>query len=90
MGRVRADGGEAVRFSVRDRGIGIPLHEKTNIFRPFYRTRAARAAQIKGSGLGLSLAAEIVSAHGGRLTVLSESSEGSCFNLELPVWDAET
>jgi two-component system sensor histidine kinase SenX3 len=81
---------ETVRISVQDRGGGIPAQEQSRIFQPFYRTRAAREAQVKGSGLGLSLAAEIVSAHGGRLSVQSKLGEGSCFNLELPIWGEET
>lgn len=87
-----ADSGrqEIIRISVADRGSGIPAREQSKIFQPFYRTRAAQEAQVKGSGLGLSLAAEIVSAHGGRLYVQSKSGEGSCFNLELPIRGEET
>jgi signal transduction histidine kinase len=87
---VTADRDKTIRISVRDRGGGIPANEQSKIFQPFYRTRAARDEQVKGSGLGLSLAAEIVSAHGGRLYVQSGPGEGSCFNLELPVWGRET
>jgi signal transduction histidine kinase len=86
-GRATSGRGKTVRISVRDRGNGVPAREQSKIFQPFYRTRAARNAQVRGSGLGLSLAAEIVSAHGGELSVKSEPGKGSCFRLELPVWN---
>jgi signal transduction histidine kinase len=85
-----SDRHETVRISVRDRGSGLPAREQSKIFQPFYRTRAAREAGVRGSGLGLSLAAEIAAAHGGRLSVQSKPGEGSCFNLELPIRGRET
>jgi signal transduction histidine kinase len=88
--RVASERKETVRISIRDRGRGIPAGEQSKIFQPFYRARAARKAQVRGSGLGLSLAAEIVSAHGGELSVHSDPGSGSCFHLELPVWSGGT
>jgi len=87
--RVQADRVEAVLISVQDRGPGITASEQAKIFKPFYRTRAARATQVKGSGLGLSLGFEIAAAHGGRLSVQSEPGKGSRFDLKLPIRDGD-
>jgi signal transduction histidine kinase/Tfp pilus assembly protein PilE len=80
-----ADGASAVRISVEDRGPGIEAADLPHIFEPFYRGKAARAAQIHGAGLGLSLAREIAEAMGGRLSAASRPGHGSIFSLELPV-----
>jgi signal transduction histidine kinase len=74
-----------VRIAVQDRGIGISQSEITHIFEPFYRTAEASAAQIHGTGLGLSLAKNIAEAMGGRLSAVSEVSVGSVFTLHLPI-----
>jgi signal transduction histidine kinase len=64
--------------------MGIDAADLPHIFEPFYRGKAARAAQIHGAGLGLSLARDIAEAMGGRLTATSEPGRGSTFTLELP------
>jgi signal transduction histidine kinase len=76
-----------VRIEVEDRGIGIDPSEINHIFEPFYRSAAATAAQIHGTGLGLSLAKNIAEAMGGRLSVVSELSSGSVFTLHLPIME---
>ena len=73
-----------VRIDVEDRGRGIAPADLPHIFEPFYRGREAVAAQIRGSGLGLSLARGIVEAHGGRISVESTRGRGSVFTLHLP------
>ena len=74
---------DEVQISVEDKGLGIGASELRHIFEPFYRSRAAAAAQIHGTGLGLSLARDIAEAMGGRLTVSSEPGKGSCFTVYL-------
>lgn len=74
-----------VQITVRDRGAGIPAHEQPHLFEPFYRGAAARAAQIRGSGLGLSLVKQTVEAHGGHVSVKSAAGQGSAFTIHLPV-----
>jgi signal transduction histidine kinase len=74
---------DEVQISVKDKGLGIGASELRHIFEPFYRSRAAAAAQIHGTGLGLSLARDIAEAVGGRLTVSSEPGKGSCFTVYL-------
>lgn len=79
-----ARGTPEVRIRVEDRGGGIAPGELAHIFEPFYRGRGAVAAQIHGSGLGLSLVKHIVEAHGGRVSVESAPGRGSAFTLHLP------
>jgi signal transduction histidine kinase len=74
-----------VEITIEDRGMGIPAGELSSIFKPFYRGKAALAAQIHGNGLGLSLVKHFVQAAGGRITVKSTPERGSCFTLHLPV-----
>lgn len=77
------ENGQEVDVSVRDFGIGIDAAEHSRIFDRFYRSpRVAR--EIPGTGLGLTLARHIVTAHGGRLTVDSRLGEGSVFHMHLP------
>jgi signal transduction histidine kinase len=84
--RIRAGStdGSQVRIGVEDRGEGIDPADLPHIFEPFYRGKSARAAQIHGAGLGLSLARDIAEGMGGRLEVSSERGRGSTFTLELP------
>ena len=82
----RADGRNAreIRIDVEDKGMGIAASELTDIFKPFYRSSAVKAAQIRGTGLGLAVAKEIAEAMGGRLSVKSSPGAGSTFTLWLP------
>jgi len=82
---LRGKEGNEVQIAVEDRGPGIRSVDVAHIFEPFYRGAEAVAAQIKGSGVGLSLVKEIVEAHGGRVSVESTSGTGSVFTLHLPI-----
>lgn len=77
--------GNEIQIAVEDRGLGIEPTDMVHIFEPFYRGHAAVAAQIEGSGVGLSLVKQIVEAHGGKVTVKSTSGSGSIFTLHLPI-----
>jgi signal transduction histidine kinase len=72
-------------FVVRDSGIGITPEDTERIFERFYRARDPRVEKITGTGLGLTLAREVVRLHGGEITVDSELDKGSTFTLTLPV-----
>ena len=76
--------GREVVVAVHDRGPGIPAAERRRIFEPFYRGADAVAAQVHGSGLGLSLVQRIAEEHGGAVEVTSEIGHGSTFALVLP------
>lgn len=77
--------GTEVQIAVEDRGLGISSADVAHIFEPFYRGRVAVAAQIKGSGVGLSLVKQIVEAHGGSVSVKSAPGAGSTFTIHLPI-----
>lgn len=79
-----ADSRPEVRISVSDRGVGISEEEVGRIFEPFYRSRSATAAQIRGTGLGLSVARAMTEAMHGKLNVISEPGRGSTFTVSLP------
>lgn len=81
--------GTEVRITVRDRGMGIAPEDLPHIFEPFYRGRDVVAAQIHGSGLGLSLVKHVIEAHGGKVSVESAPGQGSAFTLHLPAGGRE-
>jgi len=69
----------------QDTGIGIPPEDVPYIFERFYRVDKARSRESGGSGLGLSVADQIVKAHKGKIHVKSEMDKGSTFVVKLPV-----
>ena len=75
---------DRVVIAVRDRGFGIPRSEQEQIFQKFVRGAAAKAQSIRGTGIGLAMARQIVAAHGGRITLESEPGVGSTFRVILP------
>jgi signal transduction histidine kinase len=75
--------GAAVRFEVRDEGIGIPTEQQARIFTKFFRADAA-ASGITGTGLGLAVSRDIVESHGGQIGFMSAEGEGTTFFVELP------
>lgn len=80
--RARADaGGRAVRFEVRDTGEGIPKEFQRDIFGKFFRVPGRSGGS---AGLGLSIAKEIIEAHGGDIGVQSQPGAGSTFFFTLP------
>lgn len=79
------DGG--VDLIVRDTGSGITPENQKNIFRPFFTTKTGPdrpAGSGSGSGVGLAFCKRIVDAHGGEITVQSQSGLGSTFTIRLP------
>jgi signal transduction histidine kinase len=76
--------GDLTGISVEDQGAGITRQEQRDVFRKFVRGTAARTLNVKGTGIGLAMADQIVSAHGGRLELLSEPGLGSRFTIWLP------
>jgi signal transduction histidine kinase len=71
-------------IQIEDDGPGIPLNEQEKIFQPFIRGSQGRRI-VEGMGLGLSIAREIVVAHGGDIKLESTPGVGSRFILEMPV-----
>jgi signal transduction histidine kinase len=77
-----AAAGEQVAITIRDTGPGIPPAALPHIFERFFRVEAARTSA--GSGLGLSIAKELVEAQGGAISVESQVGQGSRFTVRLP------
>lgn len=78
---LRAEGDRAV-IRVSDTGPGIPDDEIAHVFDRFFRGRSARAG---GSGIGLTIARELVRAHGGEIHASSTTGEGTAFTVWLPM-----
>ncbi len=76
--------GTSVAISVCDQGLGIPRDEQRQIFNKFVRGSASLVRGIKGTGIGLAMVRHIVTAHGGRVTLDSETGRGSTFTIWLP------
>jgi signal transduction histidine kinase len=79
-----ARGAREVVISIRDHGIGIPLHEQGSIFGRFARASNSGARRIGGTGLGLYLSRELVELHAGRIWFESVQGQGSTFFIALP------
>jgi signal transduction histidine kinase len=71
---------DRIEISVKDNGNGVPKNIVDKIFQPFFTTRPTG----QGTGLGLSLAYDIVKAHGGELRVETKEGEGATFTIGLP------
>ena len=76
---------DRLRFSVSDRGLGIPAAEHHRIFEKFYRLDPNLTRGVGGTGLGLYISREIVRRMDGRIWVESEPGVGSTFSFELPL-----
>lgn len=75
----------AVQISVADQGIGMSKDEVKRLFQKFYRTERAEKSGIQGTGIGLSIVKEIITLHGGSITVESAPEQGSTFTVTLPM-----
>jgi two-component system, OmpR family, phosphate regulon sensor histidine kinase PhoR len=74
-----------VRFSVRDRGPGIPAAEQQHVFEKFYRLDPNHHHGVGGSGLGLYICRQLVASMHGRIWVESAPQRGSTFAFDLPI-----
>jgi two-component system, OmpR family, sensor histidine kinase MtrB len=78
--------GDTARVSVHDSGPGIPVESLEMIFEPRVRLRSEPGRpRAQGAGLGLSIARDIVEAHGGRIWADSAPGQGAAFNVSLPI-----
>ncbi len=78
------DNSERLLILVRDHGPGIPHAELERVFEPFYRLEASRNRETGGSGLGLTIARGIATAHGGTLDLANHAGGGVEARLTLP------
>ncbi len=77
--------GDQAQIEVRDTGPGMPDEEARRVFERFYRADPSRTRTGGGSGLGLSIVAAIVSAHGGTVSAASSPGEGLVVTVLIPV-----
>jgi two-component system NtrC family sensor kinase len=73
----------AIEIIIEDSGPGIPESQRANLFKPVESTKE------KGTGLGLSVSYGIMTAHGGKITLLDGRGRGACFQLILPEGDKQ-
>jgi signal transduction histidine kinase len=81
---VAESGENMVVLTVQDQGTGIAEAHWPHIFRPFYRVDAARSRGLGGTGLGLSVVANVVHAHGGHITLENTRPKGFAVRVFLP------
>jgi len=72
-----------VQIRVADRGLGIDAADLPHIFKPFYRGRRAVDAQVRGTGVGLSVVKHVLDAHHATIAVDSRVGEGTTVTMEL-------
>jgi signal transduction histidine kinase/AraC-like DNA-binding protein len=78
----------SVDISVKDTGLGIPMDQVPHVFKRFYQSDITYEQNLKGTGIGLSIAKELVELHHGTIDVHSRENEGTEFIVRLPLGDA--
>ena len=79
------DGPGLVEITVSDLGIGIPIESYEEIFEPYVRHDQTKGNQVKGFGLGLYYARQIIRMHKGDIQVSSDDETGRVFTIQLPL-----
>lgn len=83
--RIEKEGDANLRWSVVDRGMGIPAKQQKFVFTKFFRADNAKAKRTIGSGIGLFIAKSVVEIMGGKIGFESEEDKGSKFWFTLPI-----
>ncbi|MGN0166139.1 MAG: sensor histidine kinase [Lachnospiraceae bacterium] len=89
MGQVRVSLNSDAKFvyiTIADTGIGIPEEALNHVFERFYRVDKARDRATGGTGLGLTIANDIIRMHNGVVKVHSKENEGTTFTIRLPLY----
>jgi signal transduction histidine kinase len=82
----KASSKEYIQISIKDSGIGLKKENLTKIFQPFEQVENSSSRQFQGTGLGLSLAKNLVELNGGQIWAESDGEDlGSVFSFSLPV-----
>jgi two-component system, NtrC family, sensor histidine kinase GlrK len=77
-------------LDVMDSGPGIPPEDRNRIFEAFYQGKTPQGGHVKGTGIGLSVVTEFVSAHSGSIEILEVKAGGAHFRVRLPMRQAAT
>lgn len=77
--------GKKVIVAISDKGIGMTKEVQNKVFERFYRAHTGNLHNIKGFGLGLNYAKEIITEHKGDIKIKSAPDKGSTFTVELPI-----
>jgi two-component system phosphate regulon sensor histidine kinase PhoR len=80
---IQAESDTLIMVSVADNGIGIPANRQGEVFEAFHQLDSSSTRRYGGTGLGLALVREIVSAHGSEIKVQSEPGKGARFRFPL-------
>jgi len=75
---------EAIAFTVKDTGIGVPKDKRKHIFKAFQQAQGSISRKYGGTGLGLSISKEFANLFGGEIQIQSEEGKGSTFTLIIP------
>ncbi len=81
-GKMNPSSQDGTLLQVVDKGRGIPSTDLPHLFERFFR--ASNVADISGTGLGLTIAKELLNLHGGQIFINSEIGKGSTFSIFLP------
>ena len=75
-----------VQIRVDDNGLGLPPEEFEKIFKPFYRVDETRTRATGGTGLGLTIVANVVNEHQGKVWAEQSNLGGLAVTIQLPLW----
>jgi two-component system, NtrC family, sensor histidine kinase GlrK len=81
--QLRRRGGDVV-LDVMDDGPGVPVHDRTRVFEPFYQSTSEYSGPVKGTGLGLAIVREFSLAHHGTAEVIDDGNPGAHLRVVLP------
>ena len=82
---VKSESGTAAIIEVLDQGPGVPEEDLENIFQLYHESEALATQHLKGTGIGLALARELVALHGGNISASNRNNMGLSIRIELPI-----